>query len=84
MDGTALCKIDQLQACVPLLPWGLLSLLHPRNIVVREGVEDLETNHEEADTLICAHIKSMDDGTVQNVVVRASDTDIAVIMVHHS
>lgn len=52
--------------------------------VVRQVVEKLVTNHEEADTLIAVHAKSIDDEEcVKNIVVRGSDTDIAVILLHH-
>lgn len=53
--------------------------------VVREEVGELKTNHEEADTLICAHVKSIAkemDHTC-NIVIRGSDTDIAVILLYH-
>ena len=53
--------------------------------VVREEVGELKTNHEEADTLICAHVKSIAkemDHTC-NIVIRGSDKDIAVILLHH-
>ena len=52
--------------------------------VIREPIEDMVTNREEADTLICYHAKCIDDteGT-QNIVVRASDTDIAIILLYH-
>ncbi|KAK3891815.1 hypothetical protein Pcinc_004285 [Petrolisthes cinctipes] len=52
--------------------------------VVRELVEKLVTHHEEADALIAAHAKSTgEEGCVRNTVFRGSDTDIAVILLHH-
>ena len=48
--------------------------------VIRESVDDMVTNHEEADTLVCFHARCMDNsGETGNIVVRASDTDIAII-----
>ena len=48
----------------------------------RDAMTELVKNHEEADTKICLHSLSADceDG---NIVVRASDTDIAVILLYH-
>jgi hypothetical protein len=52
--------------------------------VIREEIDELTTNHEEANTLICTHVKSIDEQeAVDNIVVRASDTDIAIILLHH-
>ena len=39
----------------------------------------------EADTRICLHAKAIDDvGSANNIIIRASDIDIAVIMLHLS
>ncbi|KAK4321834.1 hypothetical protein Pmani_007461 [Petrolisthes manimaculis] len=49
--------------------------------VVRELIEKLVANHEEVDTLIATYAKSIDEvGCVGNIVVRGSDTNIAVIL----
>jgi len=50
--------------------------------VKRDTVDMLSNNHDEADTKICMHVKAADtsDG---NVVLHASDTDIAVILLYH-
>ena len=62
-----------------------------RHIYVEDGVVRHETidvlgcNHAEADTRICLHARVIDDvGNANNIVIRASDTDIAVIMIYHS
>ena len=47
--------------------------------VKRDTVDVLSNNHEEADTKICIHAKAADTSN-GNVVIRASDTDIAVIL----
>ena len=48
-------------------------------------IDVLGCNHAEADTRICLHIKVIDDaGNDNNVIIRASDTDFAVIMLHHA
>ena len=54
--------------------------------VVRHDTNDvLDCNHAEADTRICLHTKAIDDvGNANNRIIRASDTDIAAIMVHHA
>lgn len=40
--------------------------------VVRESVEDMVTNHEEADTMVCFHARCMDNsGEIGNIIVRA-------------
>jgi hypothetical protein len=51
--------------------------------VIREDVEALKTNHEEADTLICTHVSHIDKDNAMNIVVRASDTDVAIILLNH-
>ena len=51
----------------------------------REDVADLRTNHEEADTLICRHVRYLaNTNEHENVLVRASDTDVAVILISHA
>lgn len=52
--------------------------------VLIEEVEALVTNHEEADALICTHISHIARENASNRVVRASDTDVAVILLNHS
>ena len=51
-------------------------------VIHRETVDGLRNDHEEADTKICLHAVFADhnDG---NLVIRASDTDIAVILLYH-
>ncbi len=49
-----------------------------------ETVGVLGCNHAEADTRICLHAKAIDDVGNANIIIRASDTDIAVIMLHHA
>lgn len=50
----------------------------------REEVPSLSNNHEEADTKICLHAKAADQAKLNgDIVIRASDTDIAVIMLYH-
>ena len=53
--------------------------------MIRESVDDMVTNHEEADTLVCFHARCIDNsGETENIVVRASDKDIAIIFLYHS
>ena len=52
------------------------------DVVHRDPVDGLKSNHEEADTKICIHAKAADQ-IADNIIVRASDTDIAVILLHH-
>ena len=54
--------------------------------VVRHDIIDvLGCKHDEADTRIYLHTKAIDDvGNANNIIIRASDTDIAVIMLHHA
>jgi len=52
-------------------------------VIHRDEVDGLKSNHEEADTKIIIHGNAADtEGG--NIVVRASDTDIAVILIHHA
>jgi len=52
--------------------------------VVQEDVGSLKSNHHEADTHIILHIAAMSaQGITGNIIVRASDTDICVILLHH-
>ena len=54
-------------------------------IVRHETIDILGCNQAEADTRICLHAKAIDDvGNTNNMIIRASDTDIAVIMLHHA
>ena len=54
--------------------------------VVRHAIIDvLGCKHAEADTRIYLHTKAIYDvGNANNIIIRASDTDIAVIMLHHT
>lgn len=58
---------------------------HVVNGILRhESDDDLMNNHEEADTKIVRHAKAVDDDRKEGaIVVRASDTDIAVILLYH-
>ena len=53
--------------------------------VVMTPIRRLECNHPEADTRICLHVFDVasNDRTRGDIVVRATDTDIAVILLHH-
>ena len=54
-------------------------------VVRHDTIDVLGCNHAEADTRICLHTKVIDDaGNDNNVIIRASDTDFAVIMLHHA
>lgn len=58
---------------------------HVINGILRHNSDDAYTNnHEEADTKIVLHAKLVDDDQNRGaIVVRASDTDIAVILLYH-
>ena len=54
-------------------------------VVRHDAIDVLGCNHAEADTRICLHTKVIDDaGNYNNVIIRASDTDFAVIMLHYA
>ena len=54
-------------------------------VVRHDSIAVLGCNHAETDTRICLHIKAIYDvGNANNIIIRASDTDIAVIMLHHA
>ena len=54
-------------------------------VVRHETIDVLGCNHAEADTRICLHARGIDDvGNANNIIIRASDVDIAVIMIHHA
>ena len=54
-------------------------------VVRHETIAVLGCNHAEADTRICLHARGIDDvGNANNIIIRASDMDIAVIMIHHA
>ena len=64
--------------------FGECSLFFADNeVVVKEDVRHLVTYHEKADTQVCVHISDADGVEVNNISVRASDTEIAVIYLHH-
>ena len=52
-------------------------------VLKREVEESLTSNHQEADTKMMIHAKAADLAQ-GNIVIRASDTDIAVILLYHS
>ena len=61
-----------------------LHLFVEDGILKSETVDYLRCNHAEADTRICLHAKNADDSAdIANIVVRASNTDVAVILIHH-
>ena len=51
-------------------------------VVHRCEVKELQNNHEEADTKICLHSLFRDNAR-GDIVIRASDTDIVVILLYH-
>ena len=54
-------------------------------VVRQDTIDVLGCNHAEADTRISLHTKVIDDiGNAKNIVTRAIDTDIAVVMLHHA
>lgn len=55
------------------------------NRVYKQPIDRLACNHPEADTRLCLHMLDVDDVLPGgDIVVRASDTDILVILLHHS
>ena len=51
-------------------------------VVRHDTIDVLACNHAEADTRICLHDKVVDDvGNANNIIIRASDTVIAAIIV---
>ncbi len=64
---------------------GETHLYHVVNGILRhESDDDYINNHEEADTKAVLHAKAVDDDGKQGaIVVRASDTDIAVVLLYH-
>lgn len=53
-------------------------------VVHREPVKNLDSNHEEADAVVCLHAMKIDEAGADNIIIRAADTDIAVIMLQHN
>ena len=54
-------------------------------VVRHDNIDVLGCNHPEADTRICLHTKAIYDvGNTNNIIIRASDTDIAIIMLHQA
>lgn len=51
--------------------------------VKSEAVPSLNCNHPEADTRVILHMIEADKNTPGDIVVRASDTDILVLLLHH-
>ena len=66
------------------------SLIYQRNATILRWkttwsivtLDILHNNHEEADTKVCFHALSTDNEDI-DIVIRASDTDIAVILLYH-
>ena len=48
-----------------------------------ESVPSLKCNHSKADTRVILHMIEADKSTPGDIVVRASDTDILVLLLHH-
>ena len=51
--------------------------------VIVEPVSELGCSHEEADTRIVWHLKSISMTSVENVVVRTNDTDVFILLLYH-
>ena len=59
----------------------------PDEHVQRQEIPELESNHEEADTRLIFHANiaaEVHEGLIPNVVVRSIDTDVFILLVHHS
>ena len=52
------------------------------NVMMKEDIQRLRSNHNEADTRVCLHMKDV-DSNIDSIVIRASDTDIAIILLYH-
>jgi hypothetical protein len=53
------------------------------NVMMKEDIiQRLRSNHNEADTRVCLHVKDVDSNT-ESIVIRASYTDIAIILLYH-
>ena len=62
-----------------------LHFLVEDGVVMHDTIDVLGCNHAEAYTRISLHTKAIDDvENANNIIIRASDTDIAVIMLHHA
>ena len=54
-------------------------------MIKRVYIESLSTNHDETDTQICLHALSNNEiPGIKDNIFRASDIDIAIIMVHRA
>jgi hypothetical protein len=78
---------DLLHECVLYVSFNkiCIKLTGNENGVQREVVPELRNTHDEADTLIALHANHVN--TMQpnaNVVIRANDTDVLVIMIYHA
>jgi len=52
-------------------------------VVKEESVDSLKCNHAEADTRVIIHMIEADKSTPGDIVIRASDTDILVLLLYH-
>ncbi len=52
------------------------------NVMMREDIHRLRSNHNEADTRVCLHMKDVNSNS-DSIVIRAFDTDIAIILLYH-
>ena len=54
------------------------------DVLTCQSVDHLINNHEEADTKIVFHAKAIDNEKEEgDIIVRASDTDVAIILLYH-
>ena len=51
--------------------------------MTRNAVQELTSNHQEADTKIIVHVTAA-TAPDHNIVIRATDIDIAVLLIYHS
>ena len=66
------------------VPGECYSFVADNGVVHRRTVDGLQNNHEEADTKVCLHAYFVENTRPQgDIVVRATDTDIAVILLYH-
>ena len=59
----------------------LLMSTNANNVIITEEVDDLESNHEEADTRLLLHAKHASVQGSSSVVIRSPDTDIFIMSI---
>ena len=52
--------------------------------VVCEEINELNSNHEEADTKLLLHTKHASDNGEPNVLIKSPDTDVTILACHFS